>query len=59
MIIAGNIHRPQFPDPDELPYFNDGSSVHPRSITGLEIEHMQISMIKWHTISKKMEPCKL
>ena len=53
MIIAGHTHRPRFPNPDELPYFNDGSCVHPRSITGIEIEDLQISLIKWHTISKK------
>ena len=53
MIIAGHTHRPRFPEPTELPYFNDGSCVHPRSITGIEIENMCISLIKWHTISKK------
>lgn len=53
MVIAGHTHRPRFPEPNELPYFNDGSCVHPRSITGLEIEDMQISLIKWHTISQK------
>jgi len=53
MIIAGHTHRPRFPNPNELPYFNDGSCVHPRSITGIEIENMQLSLIKWHTISKK------
>jgi predicted phosphodiesterase len=53
MIIAGHTHRPRFPEPNELPYFNDGSCVHPRSITGIEIVDMQISLIKWHIISKK------
>ena len=53
MIIAGHTHRPRFPNPEELPYFNDGSCVHPRSITGIEIVAMQISLIKWHTISLK------
>ena len=53
MIIAGHTHRPRFPEPNELPYFNDGSCVHPRSITGIEIENMQISLIKWHIISHK------
>ncbi|NOR28972.1 MAG: serine/threonine protein phosphatase, partial [Lutibacter sp.] len=53
MIIAGHTHRPRFPNPNELPYFNDGSCVHPRSITGIEIENMQLSLIKWHTISKR------
>ncbi|NLP57798.1 metallophosphoesterase [Lutibacter sp. B1] len=51
MIIAGHTHRPRFPNPNELPYFNDGSCIHPRSITGIEIENMQISLIKWHIIS--------
>ncbi|MDV7186299.1 metallophosphoesterase [Lutibacter sp. TH_r2] len=53
MIIAGHTHRPRFPEPEDLPYFNDGSCVHPRSITGIEIEDMQISLIKWHTISNE------
>ncbi len=53
MIIAGHTHRPRFPDPGELPYFNDGSCVHPSSITGIEIKNLQISLIKWHTISHK------
>ena len=50
MVIAGHTHRPRFPDPGLLPYFNDGSCVHPNSIIGLEIENLQISMVKWHTI---------
>ncbi|SDW23798.1 UDP-2,3-diacylglucosamine pyrophosphatase LpxH [Lutibacter oricola] len=53
MVIAGHTHRPRFPEPNDLPYFNDGSCVHPRSITGIEIVDMQISLIKWHTISTK------
>ena len=53
MVIAGHTHRPRFPNPNELPYFNDGSCVHPRSITGIEIQNLEISLIKWHTISHK------
>jgi UDP-2,3-diacylglucosamine pyrophosphatase LpxH len=53
MVIAGHTHRPRFPNPNELPYFNDGSCVHPRSITGIEIVNLEISLIKWHTISHK------
>ncbi len=52
MVIAGHTHRPRFPEPNELPFFNDGSCVHPRSITGIEIVDMQISLIKWHIISR-------
>ncbi len=48
MVIAGHTHRPRFPDPGLLPYFNDGSCVHPESIIGLEIENLKISMVKWH-----------
>ncbi len=49
MIIAGHTHRPQFPDPGDIPYFNDGSCVHPKSIIGIEIVHLEISLVKWHT----------
>ena len=46
--ITGHTHRPRFPEPGDVAYFNDGSCVHPRSITGLEIENGAISLIKWH-----------
>ncbi|EDM43680.1 hypothetical protein SCB49_08818 [unidentified eubacterium SCB49] len=46
--ITGHTHRPRFPKPGDIAYFNDGSCVHPRSITGLEIENGNISLIKWH-----------
>ncbi len=45
--IVGHTHRPRFPEPGAIPFFNDGSCVHPRSITGIEIENSQISLIKW------------
>ena len=47
MTIVGHTHRPRFPEPGDIPYFNDGSCVHPRSITGIEIENGTISLIKW------------
>ena len=43
----GNPYRPRFPEPGDIPLFNDGSCVHPRSITGIEIEEGNISLIKW------------
>jgi len=46
--ITGHTHRPRFPEPGDVAYFNDGSCVHPRSITGLEIEKGNISLIKWN-----------
>jgi len=51
MLVTGHTHRPRFPQPNELPYFNDGSCVHPRCITGLEIETNEITLIKWHVIT--------
>ncbi len=50
--IAGHTHRPRFPEPGQIPFFNDGSCVHPRSITGIEIENGQISLIKWQIATK-------
>ena len=51
--IAGHTHRPRFPEPGQIPFFNDGSCVHPRSITGLEIENGAISLIKWEIATKE------
>ncbi len=45
--IIGHTHRPRFPEAGELALFNDGSCVHPRSITGIEIENGEITLIKW------------
>tara|TARA_R110002167_G_scaffold233264_3_gene438504 strand:+ start:6232 stop:7134 length:903 start_codon:yes stop_codon:yes gene_type:complete len=45
--IVGHTHRPRFPEPGDIPMFNDGSCVHPRSITGIEIEGGKLSLIKW------------
>lgn len=53
LTITGHTHRPRFPQPSELPYFNDGSCVHPRCITGIEIENNQITLIKWHLTTHK------
>ena len=50
MTISGHTHRPRFPAVDELPHFNDGSCVHPRCITGLEIVNYEITLIKWHVL---------
>lgn len=49
MTVVGHTHRPRFPKPGEISFFNDGSCVHPRSITGLEIENGAVTLIKWHT----------
>jgi predicted phosphodiesterase len=46
-IIFGHTHRPIFPDEGEAPLFNTGSCVHPRCITGIEIDLGRIMLIKW------------
>lgn len=52
MIITGHTHRSVFPKPGEILYFNDGSCVHPRCITGIEIMNGSISLIKWAVMIK-------
>ncbi|WP_178990700.1 metallophosphoesterase family protein [Winogradskyella schleiferi] len=51
--VVGHTHRPRFPEPGDIAYFNDGSCVHPRSITGLEIENGAISLIKWQIVTSE------
>lgn len=47
ILIAGHTHRPVFPKPGEGYYFNDGSCVHPRCITAMELERGALSLVKW------------
>lgn len=51
-VIAGHTHRPVFPEIGEAPYFNDGSCVHPRCITAIEIDNGCISLVKWSVKTK-------
>lgn len=53
MLIAGHTHRPMFPKTSETPYFNDGSCVHPRAITCIEVEKGDITLVKWSITAKK------
>jgi UDP-2,3-diacylglucosamine pyrophosphatase LpxH len=52
MLIAGHTHRPMFPEVGEPPYLNDGSCVHPRSVTGIEIAEGAIMLVKWSIKTK-------
>jgi len=54
MLIAGHTHRTAFPKTGEPLYFNDGSCVHPRCITAIEIENGSISLVKW-TLKTKLD----
>jgi len=53
MMICGHTHRLKFPNEDELPYFNTGCCVHPRGITGIEIENGEISLVEWSVATDK------
>jgi UDP-2,3-diacylglucosamine pyrophosphatase LpxH len=53
MLIAGHTHRPMFPKAGEPPYFNAGSSVHPRCITAIEIAEGSIMLVKWDIKTKE------
>ena len=52
MLICGHTHRPMFPPVGHAPYFNDGSCVHPHSITALEIVNGLIVLVKWQIKTK-------
>ena len=50
IMVTGHTHKPAFPAKGESLYFNDGCSIHPRCITGIEICQGQISLTKWSTL---------
>ena len=47
LVVAGHTHRPVLPKPGESFYLNDGSCVHPRCITALELENGNFTLVKW------------
>ena len=47
MMIAGHTHKPAFPKPGQIPYFNDGCCVMNGYITCIEIQNGEISLVKW------------
>lgn len=53
LIIAGHTHRPVFPQPGKGMYFNDGSYVHPRCITAIEICAGEIILVKWEITARQ------
>ena len=52
MLICGHTHRSVFPIVGDALYFNDGSCVHPRCITGIEIRNGMIALVKWAIMTK-------
>jgi len=51
-VICGHTHRSRLPKPAETPFFNSGSCVHPRCITGIEISHDAIALVKWELTAR-------
>jgi len=51
ILVTGHTHRPRFAQPGDVPYFNDGCCVHPRSITGIEIANGTIQLIRWTLVT--------
>lgn len=47
LVLAGHTHRPVLPVPGEGFYLNDGSCVHPGTITAIEIEGGTVTLVKW------------
>ncbi|MCK8060028.1 MULTISPECIES: serine/threonine protein phosphatase [unclassified Fusibacter] len=47
MLIVGHTHRPKFATNPKTPYFNTGSCIFPRNITGIEIANGNITLIDW------------
>lgn len=50
-IIAGHSHRPYLEEGNF--YVNAGSCIHPGNITAIEIEQMQLALVKWFVGSRK------
>ncbi|NCB51396.1 MAG: serine/threonine protein phosphatase [Clostridia bacterium] len=53
MLICGHTHRFKFPRPDETPYFNTGSCVYPATITDIEIENGNITLVRWQVFANE------
>ncbi|MFA9464447.1 MAG: metallophosphoesterase family protein [Velocimicrobium sp.] len=47
ILICGHTHRAKYPQKKELPYFNAGSCINSRCITGIEIIDGSILMVDW------------
>lgn len=46
-ILCGHTHRPKLPDEGKPVYMNTGCCVHPRGITGIELNGREFSLVFW------------
>ena len=53
-LMVGHTHQARFPGPGKPPYFNTGSCVHPRCVTGMELSGGKIGLIKWSVEPDRM-----
>lgn len=51
MLICGHTHRYKYPKSNDLPYFNTGCCIYPSSITALEIENGEVTIVRWRIIA--------
>jgi len=49
--ICGHTHRSTLPESGEVPYFNTGCCIYPRSITNIEIVNEKIALVRWRIAS--------
>lgn len=55
-VICGHTHHSYFPRPDDdAYYFNTGSCVHPRAITGIEIQDGAVALVKWELAARRAD----
>lgn len=47
LLVCGHTHRAKYPKKRDLPYFNCGSCINSRCITGIEIAEGKIAMVDW------------
>lgn len=51
ILVTGHTHRPVLPEEPSF-YYNTGSCVHPRCITGIEVERGEMTLVKWTMASR-------
>ncbi len=53
IVIAGHTHRPTLQKARPGSYMNDGSLVHPRCITAIELTRGNFNLVKWSVCSRR------
>lgn len=56
VLICGHTHRPTSAGYGEAPYFNTGYCLAPGLLTGLEIQHGEINLVRWRATPHSATP---